>query len=144
VKSLIAPLAVLSLAHGLTLLFVAANKRDERFRRAIADFEATYQFRVGSSAQQVHFDHGQVWTSAPSEIQEPDFEIVILDIYEAVKLISREPENVLRLLMENRIEQRGNKYFLFRFGYLCGLTEKWLRKSGPATWLSAGWELGRI
>lgn len=141
-RGLSTDLAVFGLVGGLGVLFAAANKRDDRFREAIATFEATYQFRMGRWTRQLHFERGKVWTSG--RIVEPDFEIVILDLYEAVKLISQEPENVLRLLMENRIQQRGNKYFLFRFGYLCGLTENWLRKSGPVTWLSAGWELGRI
>jgi hypothetical protein len=93
-----------------------------RFRKAVSLFIATYQFRAGSSARQLIFDGNGVRTRRGA-CTSPDFEINFIDLTGSLAYMRKYPNDLLTLIMENKIEQTGNLYYLYRFGYLCGLCE---------------------
>ncbi len=130
-KSFLAPKTLSSavLLHlfvaGVRLVFAVARWTNPRFRRAITSFEATYQFRAGPSTRRLVFRDGRVRTGRGA-CASPEYEVVFLDLPGALRIMISEPDNPLRLLTENKIEQSGNNYYLFKFGYLCGLCERQL------------------
>jgi hypothetical protein len=112
--------------HGIGVgswaLFELFGRRFERFRGALDGFEATYQFRAGSACRRLVFADGHV-TTRRGAVAAPEYELELLDPVAVVRCVAADPNDVLRLLMENRIEQRGNNYYLFQLGYLMGLCQ---------------------
>ncbi len=118
--------------HGMVLgtwaAFRLVKSRSRRFRNAIDSFDATYQFRAGSTGRRLIFSGGRISTRmgfSPS----PDYELVLIDPLGALRQLFKNPDDMIRLLMENKIDQRGNNYYLFKYGYLLGLCERFFRES---------------
>ncbi len=57
----------------------------------------------------------------------PDYEIKFIDLLGTVRHMVNDSNDVLGLLIENKIDQTGNTYYLFKFGYLFGLIERSVR-----------------
>ncbi len=121
-----------AILHGMVIgtwaAFRLVKLRSRRFRNAVDSFEATYQFRTASAGRTLIFSGGRITTRrgfSPS----PDYEIVLLDPRGAFRQLFKNPDDMIRLLMENKIDQRGNNYYLFKYGYLLGLCERFLRES---------------
>lgn len=112
---------------GIWLVFAFIRLIDERFRRAIESFEATYQFRVGTSTRRLIVSDSRVRTRRGA-VEAPEFEIVFLDLPGALRHMLKDANDMLTLMVENKIDQTGNNYYLFKFGYLCGLCERSLRE----------------
>ena len=106
----------------LCLVFKLAKILDARFRKAINSFAAAYQFRAGKSARQLIFNENGI-KSLRGKRAAPDFEIRFIDLPGALSYMAKFPNDPVTLVMENKIEQIGNLYFLYKFGYLCGLCE---------------------
>jgi hypothetical protein len=107
---------------GLSLVFKLARLLDARFRKAVASYCAVYQFRSENSARQIVFKQGRI-ASRRGECQAPDFVITFIDLPGALSYMAKYSNDPITLLMENKIDQIGNLYFLYKFGYLCGLCE---------------------
>ena len=112
----------------LAAIFSLMRRRDERFARAVSDYRAVYQFVVGRSARRLIIDNGQIRTRR-GKGSKVDYEIVFFDLLSALRQFSQQPNDVLQLLLQNKIDKSGNNFYLFRFGYLCGLCESRLRAS---------------
>lgn len=105
---------------ALGFLFNCFRIFDGRFGRAVRSYEAEYAFRTPSSARTLLFSRGRIRTRkgvGPS----PDYEIVILDPPGALKTLMKNPDDLLTLIVENKINQKGNLFFLYKLGYLVGL-----------------------
>lgn len=112
----------------LAVVFSLMRRHDKRFARAVSDYRAVYQFVVGRSVRRLIIDNGQFRTRR-GKGSKVDYEIVFLDLLGALRQLSQQPNDVLQLLLQNKIDKSGNNYYLFRFGYLCGLCESHLRAS---------------
>ena len=120
------------LVHGMVIgtcaVFELVRRRYPRFGRALESFEATYQFRAGSSKSAacrcLVFTSGRVKTRHGFTTT-ADYEIVLLDPAAVVKQLLDNPNDMLRLLLENKIDQYGNNYYLFKYGYLWGLCSRY-------------------
>lgn len=112
---------------GIWLVFILVRLVDPRFRGAIESFEATYQFRVGTATRRLIVSDGRVRTRRGA-VEAPEFEIVFLDLPGALRHMLKDANDVLTLMVENKIDQTGNNYYLFKFGYLCGLCERSVRE----------------
>lgn len=123
---------------GLWLLVEVTRRRNVRLRRALAGFCACYQFRArGGSARRLIFGGGRARTLAGA-IPAPDYEICLLDPPGILRQLARDPDDVLRLLLEGKIDQRGNPYYLFKLGYLISLCQGSARQLGRAFWRIPG------
>lgn len=121
-------LHVLVMAAGL--LFTCFRLLDSRFRRAVESFEAVYSFQTPSSSRALVFDNGRINTRR-RVVGPPDFEIRLLDPRGALRSILRNPNDLITLVVENKINQRGNLFFLYKFGYLVGLCEARFKSMRP-------------
>lgn len=109
---------------GTWLVFKLARRLDPRMKKATKTFEATYQFRSGSAVRRLIFTGGRV-TTRRGAVADPDYELVLLDPPAVIRQLAEDPNDVLRLLMDNKVRQRGNMYYLFRYGYLWGLCRRY-------------------
>jgi len=116
-----------ALVVGLALLFAWMQRAEPRFRRALAGFDATYLFRYGTAARQLVFSKGKVLSRRGSGLN-PDFTLTFVDLPGALRHLAARPHDVLQLMIDNRIRQSGNKFFIFKLGYLAALTEDELRR----------------
>lgn len=112
----------------LAVMFSIMRRRDERFAHAVSDYRAVYRFVSGRSARRLIIDHGRIKTGWGKGAA-ADYEIVFIDFFGALRHLSRQPNDVLQLLLQNKIGKSGNNFHLFRLGYLCGLCESRLRTS---------------
>jgi len=110
---------VTAVAQSLDL----ARRIDPACRRALQDFEATYQFVHGDDAHQLCFAQGRV-RARPGRAPRADYELVFIDLRAALQRLRHNPNDVLGLQLENLIEETGNIYYLFRLGYLLGLLQR--------------------
>jgi hypothetical protein len=121
-----------AILHGLVIViwavFNLVRLRSERFRQALDRFQATYQFRAGTRARRLIFSAGRIATRG-GPVPSPDYELILLDPWGVLRQLLKNPNDLIRLLMENKIDQHGNNYFLFKFGYLLGLCERWFREA---------------
>jgi hypothetical protein len=108
------------------LMFTIVSKRDRRFQRAIAGFNAVFQFRSGNAVRQIVFKEGKISTKKGAHVN-PDFELIFIDLPGMIKQHMENPGDMLMLLLANKIDKRGNTYFLFKFGYLAKLCEVYFR-----------------
>ncbi|MBU1669974.1 MAG: hypothetical protein KKF41_03440 [Actinobacteria bacterium] len=125
----------------LTVVAFAFNRLkvlDARFGRAVAGYDAVYVFSTPSSERTLVFGRGRIRTRrgrAPS----PDFEISILDPPGALRAILRNPDDPISLVVQNKIEQSGNLFFLYKLGSLFGLSRAYLNRvaGGVPVWRKA-------
>lgn len=110
--------------HAIVLtswvVFGVVRLLSRRFRRALRSFEATYQFRTASAGRQLIFSGGRIRTRR-GIAGAPDFELVLLDPPGVLNRLRENPNDMLALMLENKIDQRGNQFYLFKYGYLWGL-----------------------
>jgi len=115
---------------GLGLLLEVTRRHDARLQRALNGFSACYQFCTpGGAARRLIFEGGRARSRAGRD-PAPDYEVVLLDPLAVVGQLARDPDDVVRLLLEGKIDQRGNPYYLFKLGYLLALCERRLRGLG--------------
>ena len=117
-----------AILHGLVMgicgAFEVARACDDRFRRAISGFDACYQFRAGREGRWLRFGAGRVKTGR-GVVTDADYELVLLDpVGVSKRFVDGKANDMLQLLLENKVEQRGNIYYLFKLGYLAGLCAK--------------------
>jgi len=112
-----------SAISGVAAAFELARRLDPGFRRAVAGFSAIYQFSHGAQVRQLRFADGRV-TSRAGAATRPDFEVNFIDLRGALKRLRHHPDDVLGLQLENKIQESGNIYYLFRLGYLFGLLRR--------------------
>jgi len=120
-----------AILHGMVIgiwaVFKLVKLRSGRFRKAVEAFDATYQFRTGAIGRRLVFSAGRIRTTR-GLVPSPDYELVLIDPPGVLKRLYKNPNDLIKLLMENKIDQLGNNYFLFKFGYLVGLCERWFRE----------------
>ena len=120
-----------AILHGMVvgcwLLFKLFGLRYRRFRKAMEEFDAVYQFRTGSSARLLIFSKGCIKTRR-GVVPLPDYELVLLDPAGVLERLLKNPDDMIKLLMENKIDQRGNIYYFFKFGYFLGLCQRCFRE----------------
>jgi len=116
-------------AIGLGLKVLAsvlrwASKRDAMLGRAIREYQGTYRFESGDGeyARHLVFAGGRVFArkQKPEEVhftftlQQPD----------ALGFSSR-PDQLLEILIGNKIGQTGNLYYVYQFGFIMSLLERY-------------------
>lgn len=114
-----------ALVFALWLTFSCMRLVNPRFRRAIGSLDTTYQFRSGCAVRQLIISSGRVRTHAGAA-STPDYEIAFLDLAGVLRHLRVDSNDVVGLLMENKIEQTGNEYHLFNLGYLIGLCRRFV------------------
>ncbi len=104
--------------------FLKIMKRlDSNLRKSLKDFNGKYLFCCGTSAIQLIFNEGGLSVKR-GHVNNPDFQLIFVDIPGAIKVARKHPGDMIRLLLENKIHKKGNIFYLFQFGYffgLCGL-----------------------
>jgi len=120
-------LIVHAMVIGIWLVFHLVKSRSARFRKALEQFNAIYQFRTGDTGRRLIFSDGRIKIRA-GIISAPDYELVLLDPPGVLKRLYKNPDDVIKLLMENKIDQRGNNFYLFKLGYLVGLCQRWFQE----------------
>jgi hypothetical protein len=113
-----------ALVIGLATVLEIGRRGDHRLDDALSGFEARYLFRAGASARQLLIRGERRVCSRAGIGEAPDFEISFLDLHGALVGLRNGPQDVFQLLLENKIDQRGNKHYLFRLGYLLGLCKE--------------------
>jgi len=117
--------------HGIVigswLVFMLVKRRSSRFRKALENFNATYQFRAGKMGRLLIFSDGRIFTRR-GIVPNPDYELDLIDPAGVLKRLTKNPDDLIKLLMENKIDQRGNNFYLFKFGYLLGLCQRWFQE----------------
>ncbi len=113
-------LHVILVAAGV--LFNFFRLMDRRFSRAVDSFEAVYVIRTPSAARSLVFGRGRIRTRRGAD-GSPDYEIALLDPPGALKGILENPNDLITLVVENKINQQGNLFYLYKIGYLIGLAE---------------------
>ena len=120
-----------AIVHGLVLgcaaMFGWVNLRYERFRCALDGFDAVYQFRAGSAVRRLIFSGGRIRTRLGAA-EEPDYELALIEPVGVVRCLVNNPDDMIKLLMENKIDQQGNNFYLFKFGYLLGLCDRYFQE----------------
>jgi hypothetical protein len=101
-------------------VFSINRRANPRFQAALSATDSTFRFRMGEAAVQLVISDGRVRVR-PGAGRRADFELRLLDPKGVVKQMVKEPDNVLPLLIEARIEQSGNPARLFHLGYLASL-----------------------
>lgn len=119
-------LALHGAVAGLAAALRVARVANPRVKRSVEDFCATYQFVSGNSVRRLVFENGKI-RSRRGRADNPDYEVTIHDLPGAVRILKEEPNNLLRLMVANKIDQTGNTWYLFRLGYLAGLMERQAR-----------------
>ncbi len=127
VKRLWTGLVLHTVVLGVWGVFISARVLMPRFRNAVKGFEATYQFRFAASARRLVISKGRIKTHGGA-CESPDYEIEFIDLPGALRHMFGDSNDVMGLVIENKIDQKGNVYYLFQFGYLFGLIEHWLRE----------------
>lgn len=119
-----------AIVHGMVMgnwaIFELVRHGEPRFQKSLEDFEAVYQFRAGKSGRRLIFAKGRI-KNRSGVCDLPDYELVLIDPPGVLKGLVKNPDDMIRLLMENRIDQRGNNYYLFKYGYLLGLCDDYVR-----------------
>lgn len=108
------------------IVFVCTRALSLRFRKTVEGFEATYQFRSASSARRLDISNGHVSTHS-GVCASPDYEIYFIDLFGSLRHMVKNSNDVLWLVLENKIDHSGNIYYLFKLGYLFGLIERSIR-----------------
>ncbi len=112
---------------GSWLVLRLVKRRSRRLQKALENFRAIYQFRTGATGRLLIFSDGRI-TTRRGIVPEPDYEIDLIDPLGVLKRLAKNPDDVIKLLMENKIDQRGNNFYLFKFGYLLGLCQRWFQE----------------
>ncbi len=107
---------------SIALIFRIFHLISRRFRNATDSFDSIYQFRSGHSVRRLIFSNNRIATRS-GPCPSPDFEIHFIDLLGTLAYIAKYPNDPITLIMENKIVQIGNLYYLYRFGYYCGLCE---------------------
>ena len=123
-------LALRAVVDGLALLFEVTRRLDRRFARAIANLSATYELQAGTAARQLVIRQGRARARAAGHAR-PDYRVTFVDLPGALGRLSRRPNDVLRLQLENQIQPAGNVHHLFQLGYLLGLARHALKARLP-------------
>jgi len=119
-------LIVHAMVIAIWLVFHLVRSRSARFRKALEKFNAIYQFRTGDTGRRLIFLDGNIKIRG-GIVPAPDYELVLLDPPGVLKRLYKNPDDVIKLLMENKIDQRGNNFYLFKFGYLFGLCQRYFQ-----------------
>ncbi|MGK5093541.1 hypothetical protein WDW89_16220 [Deltaproteobacteria bacterium TL4] len=115
------------LALSLWALFQIVRLKEPRFQKALKNFNATYQLRSGEATLKLVFVNEKI-RIVPGRTETPDFELIFLDIPGTIQHLKDYPGDVIGLLFENKIDKKGNTYFLSKLGYLLGLCERYVRE----------------
>jgi len=121
----------------IALVFRLFHLSSRRFRNATDSFDSVYQFRSGRSVRRLIFSNNRI-TTRHGPCASPDFEIHFIDLPGALAYIAKYPNDPITLIMENKIVQIGNLYYLYRFGYYCGLCESIIGNLGRRRSVVAG------
>lgn len=112
---------------GSWLIFTLVKLRYSRLKKALENFNAVYQFRAGSTGRLLIFSDGRI-TTRSGIVKAPDYELDLIDPPGVLKRLLKNPDDVIKLLMENKIDQRGNNFYLFKYGYLLGLCQRYFQE----------------
>jgi hypothetical protein len=107
----------------LVLLLNRSRKKDEWLERALSEFEGVYRFEShgGEHFHHLVFADGRVfaarkWSAAPN---------FTFTLHRPEDLSLRvAPENVLEVVIANKIGQSGNLYYLYQFGFIMSLLRR--------------------
>lgn len=108
---------------GLFVVFNIFRFASSRFRGALKGFTGTYRFRSGNTSRIVVFNGNSIKTRRGVPGDSHNFEIAFTDLPGALSYMAKYPNDPITLIMENKIVQSGNLFYLYKFGYLAGLCE---------------------
>ena len=100
------------------------------FRDALRNARMTVQFRSGGAARRLII-HGTTIQTRPGTARRPDYEVELIDLQGAIEHLRQDPDDLLGLLVTNKVSGRGNTYYLFQLGYLANELRSCLERSSP-------------
>ncbi len=104
-----------ALLHGMKIYLSLS----EDYRQNIKDFKGRYLFETSdeSVTASVIFDSGDMEVHS-GPIPHPDVRVAFKDEMALMELLFSQNQDILNLLMENKVETEGNVNYIYRFGYL--------------------------
>jgi hypothetical protein len=116
--------------RGLALTLMRTAKKDPWLERALKELNGAYRFesKDRSLARHLVINKGKARMVKNLE-REPDFTFTLYDP-SGFSLRTRE-ENIIDVVIENKIGQSGNMYHLYQFGFIMSLLERGLRRKRP-------------
>jgi hypothetical protein len=112
---------------GLSSVLMRTARKDARLKRALNDFDGVYRFenRDGSLYRFLIFRGNGKVAASRKWAGDPDFTLTLRDP-RAFGLKTR-PENVLEAVIANKVGQAGKMYYLYQFGFVMSLLERYFR-----------------
>jgi len=112
---------------GLSRLLMYLAGKDPWIGRAVKEFDGVYRFEnaVGNHSRYMVFSNGKV--KAPGKWKdEADFTFTL---YESISYYRRaKAEDLLEMAIANKIGQTGNSHYLFQFGFVMSLVERYFKR----------------
>ncbi len=111
---------------GLTILLMRIGKKDPWLGRALKELDGIYRFENadGRFFRYLVFERGKV--KAPHNWVGPaDFTFTFYE--PPAYYLKIKPEHIFKLVFENKIAQAGNTYYLFQFGFIMSLVERYFK-----------------
>ncbi len=113
--------------RGLALMLNRTARKDPMLGRSLNELKGAYRFQNGDGSFKRHILIGGGKARMVKDLdQEPNFTFTIRDP-SGFNLRSR-ADNVLDLIVSNKVGQSGNLYYLFQFGFIMSLMERSIRK----------------
>ena len=112
--------------RGLALLLIRIGKKDLWMSRALKELDGIYRFenKDGSLFRYLVFNGGKV--KVPRNwIGPADFTFTLRE--RAAFYLRIKPEHILEIVIGNKVTQSGNTYFLFQFGFIMSLMERYFK-----------------
>lgn len=112
--------------RGLAFLLMWIGKKDTWLGRALKELDGIYRFENadGKFIRYLVFERGKV--KAPHNLVGPaDFTFTFYE--PPAYYLKIKPEHMFKLVFENKIAQAGNTYYLFQFGFIMSLVERYFK-----------------
>jgi len=112
---------------GLAVMLMRIGRKDPLMGQALHTLDGTYRFenKDGKFYRYLVFENGKV--KAPRNWAGPaNFTFTLRE--PAASYLRTRPENILQIVIGNKIAQSGNTYFLFQFGFIMSLMEQYFKR----------------
>lgn len=112
--------------RGLTFLLMWIGKKDPWLGRALKELDGIYRFENGDGKffRFLVFQRGKV--GVPHNwVGSADFTFTLYE--PPAYYLKIKPEHMFKIVWENKIAQTGNTYYLFQFGFIISLVERYFK-----------------
>ena len=111
---------------GLAAMLMRIGRKDPLMGQALHILDGIYRFenKDGKFYRYLVFENGKV--KVPRDWAGPaNFTFTLRE--PAASYLRTKPEDILQIVIGNKIAQSGNTYFLFQFGFIMSLMERYFK-----------------